>query len=139
MLLKTVFLGLKEEWGSWKIICIFLLISFISESENLQMSLPSHNTSPSVGSTRRRIALATVVFPDPDSPTKPKESPPLMKKDIPSTALTFPLWPPMNLFLRGKYFFKFFNSNNGKAIFFFPGLEVKGWGLAKPQSLIPKP
>jgi hypothetical protein len=45
----------------------------------------------------------------------------------------------MNLFFRGKYFFKSFNSNNGKAIFFFPGLEVKAWGLAKPQSLIPKP
>jgi len=51
--------------------------------------------------------LAVVVLPHPDSPTRPKVSPRLMEKLIPSTALIQPvvfcLTSPL---VMGKYFFK---------------------------------
>ena len=58
------------------------------------MSFPLNSTSPPVmiagGRKIRRIAWATVDFPQPDSPASPNTSPGAMEKETPSTALTDP-------------------------------------------------
>ena len=46
-------------------------------------------SEPEVGSRRRSISLPVVVFPQPDSPTRPTVSPRRMSKLTPSTAWTF--------------------------------------------------
>src|SRR5262245_57118652 len=54
------------------------------------MSRPSKNTRPAVGCSRRRMSLAVVVFPQPDSPTRASVSPCRIETPMPSTALTDP-------------------------------------------------
>jgi len=53
------------------------------------------------------MALPVVVFPQPDSPTKPKVSPLYISKEIPSTAFTTSFFFPKPLL---KCCFKFFTS-----------------------------
>ena len=55
------------------------------------MSLPWKVIWPAVGRSRPSTVLAVVVFPHPDSPTRPNVSPRLMLKVMPSTALR--CWP----------------------------------------------
>ena len=51
-------------------------------------------TSPDVGGSRPTTMRATVVLPEPDSPTSAKVSPFPMSKLTPSTALRNSSWPP---------------------------------------------
>jgi hypothetical protein len=51
-------------------------------------------TSPEVGGSRPTTIRATVVLPEPDSPTSAKVSPLAMSKVTPSTALRNSRWPP---------------------------------------------
>src|SRR5688572_11815539 len=52
------------------------------------MSMPLYWMMPSVGSSRRRTVLPTVVLPQPDSTTSPSVSPGAMVNDTSSTAFT---------------------------------------------------
>src|SRR3954447_16911275 len=71
------------------------------------MSVPSKLISPEVGSYSRVIRRPVVVFPQPDSPTRPSEVPFLNVKEMPSTAWTWAtvrrITPPD---LTGKYFLR---------------------------------
>jgi hypothetical protein len=51
-------------------------------------SLPSNQTSPEVGSIRRRMQRPVVLLPQPDSPTRPSVSPAIRSKLTPLTAWT---------------------------------------------------
>ncbi len=84
-------LGLSEDSGSWKIICILNLILRSSSLFNANRSTPSNNTFPPVGFINLKINLLTVVFPHPLSPTSPSVSPFFIINDTPSTALTYRL------------------------------------------------
>src|SRR5579884_2001051 len=53
------------------------------------MFTPSKNISPFVGSISLMMVRPKVVFPEPDSPTRPIVSPFLIEMETPSTALTF--------------------------------------------------
>ena len=75
MISLTDILGFKEVKGSWKMICIFLRISFICLDEYPTMSWPLYRISPDVGSSRRKMVLPSVDFPQPLSPTTPSVSP----------------------------------------------------------------
>src|SRR6266702_117804 len=51
---------------------------------------PSKRISPAVGSTRRKSMRATVLLPEPDSPTRPSVSPGMMANDTSSTTRDVP-------------------------------------------------
>jgi hypothetical protein len=55
---------------------------------------------------RRRMVLPVVDFPQPDSPTRPMVVPRLILKETSSTAFTWPVTPPKNPPLIGKYFLR---------------------------------
>ncbi len=57
------------------------------------MSVPFNRIVPSVGVTSRMMQFATVLFPLPDSPTRPTSSPRPIVKDTSSTACTTPFAP----------------------------------------------
>ena len=99
-------LGDSEEYGSWKIICIFVLSALDSFAVRFPMSCPSNMILPSVLGISPRIVLPVVDLPQPDSPTSPIVVPLFMEKDTSSTALTFPVTPPKKPPFIGKYFFK---------------------------------
>ena len=106
MVSLTVFLGFKEENGSWKMICILVRILLIWSFPSERISSPSNRISPSVGSTILKIARPVVDFPHPDSPTTPRVLPRSMVNDTSSTACSIPLGVL-------KYFLRFFTSSNG--------------------------
>ena len=87
----TVNSGFSEAMGSCRIIAMRLpRTRRISRSDLVRRSAPSKRTSPStmraaVGSRRRRDS-ASVVLPDPDSPTMPRVSPASSAKETSSTA-----------------------------------------------------
>ena len=83
---ETVILGLREENGSWKTICIRVRILRSLAASRLLTSMLSKRTFPAVGSIRRRIARPVVDFPQPDSPTIPSVRPLSMVKETLSTA-----------------------------------------------------
>ena len=60
------------------------------------MFSPWNKISPAVGSIKRRIALPRVVFPHPDSPTRPNVVPFLTLIETPSTALKSVTFVPNN-------------------------------------------
>src|SRR5208283_2102771 len=103
----TIFLGCKDENGSWKIICMFRRSSLSSCPFNSRMFLPSNRTLPAVGSISLRTVLPRVVFPQPDSPASPNISPFLTSKLMPSTAFTYPTTFSRRPPLTGKYFVRF--------------------------------
>ena len=86
----TSILGFKDEYGSWKIIWICLRYLFISLFLRFRISTfslprskyicPSISTSGAVSLRTFKIALPTVDFPEPDSPTIPKVSPLIKSK-----------------------------------------------------------
>src|SRR5438128_9433004 len=61
---------------------------------------------PEVGSIRRRMQRPTVVFPDPDSPTRPSVSPRETANRTPATALTSATTRARTPRFTGKYFFR---------------------------------
>ena len=80
------FLGLSEENGSWKMICISRRKGRMSSLPRCVTSWPSSRMVPAVGSIRRRMTRPTVVLPQPLSPTSPSVSPAPMVKLTSSTA-----------------------------------------------------
>jgi hypothetical protein len=84
--------GIRLLNGSWNTTCTRLrkLRSWLIAM--LSMRLPSRKTSPSVGSTRRRMALPTVLLPQPLSPTRESVSPLAIANPTSSTACTVATW-----------------------------------------------
>src|SRR5262245_7497049 len=72
--------------------------------------------TPAVGSSAPRTSLEVVVFPHPDSPTRPSVSPPLILKLMPSTALTQPCGRPSKELPTGKCFLRSRTSSSGSPI-----------------------
>src|SRR5699024_3168339 len=103
----TVLRGLREAYGSWKIICISALILRISALLSPRTSCPSNSTLPAVGSSSLRMARPVVDLPHPDSPTTDTVSPLLMVNEISSTALTWLTVRPRKPPLIGKYCLRF--------------------------------
>src|SRR5665648_294370 len=98
------------------IICIFFLSFLISLFFILVISLPSNITCPLVGFSNLKIERAVVVFPQPDSPTKPKVSPSYISKDTSSTAFIQPTVFLKTPFFMGKNLTKFLTCNSELAI-----------------------
>jgi len=77
----TLTTGFRDDMGSWKIMDIWLpLTARISAPLAFKRSLPSNSmTPPSIlpggSGIRRMMLLASVVFPAPVSPTRPRVSP----------------------------------------------------------------
>ena len=93
--------GFSEAYGSWKIICIFGRSGRSAERERPDTSTPSSRIDPDVDFTRPIAVLLEalesttevaprVLFPHPDSPTRPTVSPDLTSSETPSTASTTP-------------------------------------------------
>ena len=81
--------GLKEETGSWKIICSRARRVRRAAGRRLFSATPSCRTEPSAAAPcgrSWRMARPIVVLPLPDSPTSPSVSPGATSKDTPSTA-----------------------------------------------------
>jgi hypothetical protein len=77
--------GLSEEYGSWKTICTRREDSL---SRRAGAGSPATDTSPLVGVVLPTRILASVDFPDPDSPTSARISPGRRCRSIPSRALS---------------------------------------------------
>src|ERR1700682_2501485 len=112
MIAPTVMRGLREETGSWKMICISRLNARSSDVPIELTSRPSNLISPDVGSMRRRIVRPVVVLPHPDSPTTPRVSP--------RAACTAPTWRENTPFLMGKDFLRWLTESSGTAPFMRP-------------------
>ena len=54
---------------------IFWVAYSLTFDESFKISFPLKKTSPALASAKRKIVRPSVVFPQPDSPTKPKVSP----------------------------------------------------------------
>ena len=80
--------GFSELYGSWKITCIRRRTVLSSFSLKAVSSCPSKMIWPLVGFSSWRMQRPVVVFPQPDSPTRPSVSPRRMEKLTPSTAST---------------------------------------------------
>ena len=78
--------GFKDEYGSWKTICIRSRRRRRSPEEAARTSMPSNVTDPLDGSVRRSRPRAVVVLPEPDSPTSARVSPLRISKVTPRTA-----------------------------------------------------
>ncbi len=90
MMSPTVMRGFNEVYGSWKTIWMLRRTAFRARPDSLVMSSPLYEIAPAVGRSRLTSILATVDFPQPDSPTMPSVSPARRSKETPSTALTAP-------------------------------------------------
>ena len=84
MICSTFERGLNEESGFWKTICICRRVGRRSFLLTFVISSPSKTTCPDVGSMSLRIIRPSVVFPHPDSPTRPSASPEAMVRSTPS-------------------------------------------------------
>src|SRR5580704_10714700 len=82
--------GLSDPYGSWKIICMPRRYGRIADLDSLLRSAPSKMRRPAVSGYRRMIERASVDFPHPVSPTRPRVSPRCTSRLTPSTALTVP-------------------------------------------------
>ena len=78
--------GLRLAYGSWKIICIRRRTAFGRPSP--VVSMPSKTTRPRVGAYSPTSSRATVLLPQPDSPTSASVVPRAMLKATSSTAWT---------------------------------------------------
>jgi hypothetical protein len=78
--------------------------------------LPSNQTSPAVGSIRRRMHRPVVDLPQPDSPTSPSVSPALISNEMPSTAWTRATSREKRPPLIGKCLTRFLIRSRGSAI-----------------------
>ncbi len=79
------------------------------------MSVPLKTMLPEVGRTSLRVALPTVVLPQPLSPTSPRVSPLMTEKLTPSTACTWPTTLPNTPFFTGKSFWRSVTLMSGPA------------------------
>ncbi len=82
--------GFRLAYGSWKIICMRRrrVRRLAADDLSTPVSWPSNNTAPRVGSYSPTSSRATVLLPQPDSPTSASVLPLWMLKLTPSTACT---------------------------------------------------
>jgi len=99
---RTFIRGLREEYGSWKMICIWRRVVRSSSPASPEMSFPSNRIIPLSGSRRRIASRPSVVFPHPDSPTSPSVFPASTDSETPSTARTLVSSAEKNDFRTGK-------------------------------------
>src|SRR5260221_13280805 len=90
MIAPTRILGSSEEYGSWSISCRFWGSLRRSPPLRAEMSRPANRTLPEFGRSSATIILPIVVFPQPDSPTRPNVSPAFTVNDTSETACTAP-------------------------------------------------
>ncbi len=90
MIAPTVCRGFSDEYGSWKIIWISRRSGRIRPCRKWVMSTPSKTMLPPVGSSSLVSNRPVVVFPQPDSPTRPSVWPCDTDRSMPSTACTWP-------------------------------------------------
>ena len=88
MMSFTFIRGLREAYGSWKIICTLRACLRSSFDLACDGSTPRYLTDPSEGWIRPATIRPSVDFPQPDSPTRPTTSPRAIEKQTPSTART---------------------------------------------------
>ncbi len=88
MIAATVWRGLSEANGSWKMICMSRRRLRRRSPSSRVMSSPRNRISPEVGSISRMMQRPVVDLPQPDSPTRPSVSPGRMSSVTPSTART---------------------------------------------------
>ena len=86
--------GFSDEIGSWKIIWTWVRSVRRSPRLSAVMSVSLKRMRPDVARSTCTTARPVVVFPQPDSPTRPSVSPCRMVKEIPATACTavLPFW-----------------------------------------------
>src|SRR5712691_4521702 len=83
----TLTRGFRDEYGSWKTICIRRRIACRPRRSAVEISIPSKRIEPASGSTSLSRQRASVVLPLPDSPTTPRVSRRPTLSDTPSTAI----------------------------------------------------
>ena len=89
MICPTEKRGDSELYGSWKTICISRLSGRRSDQVRALMSRPRNWIGPMLFSSRSS-PMASVVLPDPLSPTTPSVRPSRTVTETPSTALMWP-------------------------------------------------
>ena len=92
-----------------------------------RISTPSNRILPASGSMRRRMARPAVVFPQPDSPTRPSVSPLLISKLMSSTALTYAATRERTPRRIGKYFLRFLTLNRGSVASGMDATNLSYW------------
>src|ERR1700682_4217924 len=98
-------------------ICIYRRKWRISPGLAASRSRPAKRTLPELGSMSRNTRRPNVLFPDPDSPTRPRVSPAWMSSVTSSTARTSPLARAPNIDSpRGKTFVRLRISTRGKCL-----------------------
>src|SRR5690242_5644074 len=134
MIEPTVIRGFSDAYGSWKMICISLRNARRERLSSVVTFLPSNETSPDVGSIRRRMDRPVVDLPQPDSPTSPSVSPGMTSKVTSSTACTRATSRENRPPRIGKYFLRLrtFSSGSGMA---WLSVEEAGHFVARPHFL----
>jgi len=98
---RTFIRGLREEYGSWKTICIWRRFPRSSSPSIRVMSSPVEPDRSGIGVQKPDRQAARVVFPHPDSPTRPSVFPGETVRETPSTARTRRSSPAKNDFRTG--------------------------------------
>ena len=80
--------GLRDPYGSWKIICMSRRYGRMLRRDSVLMSWPSNVIFPEVRSYSRMMQRASVDLPQPVSPTRPRVCPRRTSRLTPSTACT---------------------------------------------------
>src|ERR1700682_1454731 len=103
-------------------ICIYRRKWRISPGLAASRSRPAKRTLPELGSMSRNTRRPNVLFPAPDSPTRPRVSPAWMSSVTSSTARTSPLARAPNIDSpRGKTFVRLRISTRGKCLHLYRG------------------
>src|SRR5512137_693456 len=134
---STVRRGLSEPNGSWKTICMWRRRRRIRSGARARMFSPWNQTSPEVGSMRRKMLNPVVVLPQPDSPTSPRVSFSPRLKETSSTACTTAALRPRNPRRTGKCLTRFRTASNSGMGRPPAGHPVAGPGLLQHGRLGP--
>jgi adenylate kinase len=86
---NTVRRGFSDVYGSWNTIWKSRRKDFHEAAFVMSIGVPSNSISPEVGSVKPSSEYPSVLFPQPDSPTKATTSPGKTSSDTPSTARTW--------------------------------------------------
>src|SRR6185436_4418861 len=133
MIEPTVIRGFSDAYGSWKMICISFRRPRSERLSSVVTFLPWKETSPEVGSIRRRIVRPVVDLPQPDSPTRPSVSPGRMSNETSSTACTRATSRESRPPRIGKYFLRFLTRRSGSAMGGPPLVQEAGHFVARPD------
>src|ERR1051326_7011170 len=126
-IVRIVMRGFNDAYGSWKISCMSRRLRRRSFLLNPRRSTPSNRTLPASGSMSRRIERPAVVFPQPDSPTRPRVSPRLISKLMSSTALTYAVTRDSTPRRIGKYFLRLRTFSKGSPASGMNATDLSYW------------